>query len=73
MPLLPYLLLYPVTVHAILQIHPALLFAVPKPKTPFYLLPPQILFRAQPKHILNYGTLPVPERNVNVLFNVLKA
>lgn len=66
-------LLCPITVHAILQIYPGLFLAVTKPKEPFYLLPSQILFRAQPKCILKEGALSIPERNVNGLFSVLKA
>lgn len=37
-PFLPYFLLHPITVRAILQIHPALFSAVPKPKIPICLL-----------------------------------
>lgn len=37
-PFLPYFLLQAITVPAILQIHPELFFAIPKPKIPFYYL-----------------------------------
>lgn len=74
-PFPPYFLLQPITVPAILQIHPELFFAIPKPKIPFYLLLTAFaIFYSQPNpnafltmELSQSGALPILERDINGL------